>query len=256
MRGDTLPNPTNYLLTNYGVQALIDITPFGNQSTLVPFGNGFNNITEALNEVVNQYFFLSRGGYADNFVTGMAPAYTFTGVRIIGDPAQDYVFNTARKFGLMAERNTNFVLSRANADGTIDQINCPVTLCNLTDIGGGTTDGSAVSVEIRPNGKPVITTITPGATVTVQSAAGTVQGDTALTVTPALPPAGCKYVYAYGSVAPTAAVGSVLTGWNDYPGNGQFTIPNGAYVVVAAVNMSTSVVVAQGQATVVANAGG
>lgn len=249
-------NPTNYFLVNYAVQAQIDITPFGQQPTLAIFGNGFNNLTEALNEVIQQYFFLSRGGFADNFVTGMAPSYTFTGVRIIGDPAQDWMFSTARKFGLMVSRNTTFYLSRANADGTVDQISCPVTLCNITDTGGGTTDGSAVSVEIRFNGAPQITTITPAENISVESVAGTARGDTALTVTPALPPAGCKYVYAYGSVAPTATVGQVLTGWNDYPGNGQFTIPNGNFVVVAAVNYSTSVVIAQNQATVVANVGG
>lgn len=251
-----MPNPTNYLLVNYAVSCQIDITPFGNQRTYVEFGNGFNNIAEALNEVINQYFFLTDNGFARNYTTGMAPSYTFTGVRIIGDPAQDYIFNTARKFGLMTERNTNFILSRSNADGTVDQITCPITLCNITDIGGGTTDGSAVSVEIRPNGKPTISTLTPGQTVTVQSKAGTAQGDTALTVTPEIAPAGCKYVYAYGSVAPTATVGQVLTGWNDYNGDGQYTIPNGVYVVVAAVNIATSVVIAQGQATVVANSGG
>lgn len=251
-----MPNPTNYLLVNYALQAQIDTTPFGTSPTLATFGNGFNNVTEALNEVVNQYFFLSRGGFADNFVTGMAPSYTFTGVRIIGDPAQDFIFSTARKFGLMVSRNTTLVMSRSNADGTVDQISVPITFCNINDIGGGTTDGSAVSMEMRFNGAPVITTLTPAQTLTVESAAGTAQGDTALTVTPTLPPAGCKYVYAYGSVAPTATVGQVLTGWNDYPGDGQFTIPNGNYVVVAAVNLSTSVVMAQGQATVVANTGG
>lgn len=254
MRGDNLPD-TN-LQVNYAVSAQIDITPFGNQRTFVEFGNGFNNVAEALNEVINQYQFLTDNGFARNYVTGMAPGYTFTGVRIIGDPAQDFIFNAARKFGLMTERTTNFILSRSNANNTVDQITCQVTLCNLTDIGGATTDGSAVSVEIRPNGKPTIATITPGQTVSVESTAGTAQGDTTLTVTPEIAPAGCKYVYAYGSVAPTATVGQVLTGWNDYNGDGQYTIPNGAYVVVAAVNISTSVVVAQGQATVVANNGG
>ena len=256
MRGDFLPNPTNYLQVNYAVQAQIDTTPFGASQTLATFGNGFNNVTEALNEVVNQYFFLSRNGFADNFVTGMAPSYTFTGVRIIGDPAQDFIFATARKFGLMVSRNTTLVMSCSNADGTVDQITVPITLCNIVSTGGGTTDGGSVSVEMRFNGAPVLTTLTPAQTLTVQSAAGTAQGDTALTVTPTLPPAGCKYVYAYGSVAPTATVGQVLTGWNGYPGDGQFTIPNGNYVVVAAVNLSTSVVMAQGQATVVANNGG
>lgn len=241
----------NFLLVSHAIQAQIDITPNGEQSTWVTFGNGIENLTEALNEVVQQYYFFSDKGYARNYVTGMAPAYTCTGRRIIGDPAQDYIFNAARKFGLMVERNTNFQLSVGMADGTISQITCPVTIANVTDLGGATTDGSAVSFEVRFNGKPVLETITPSESITVESAAGTAQGDTKLTVTPATPIAGCKYVYDYGSVAPSAVVGQVLTGWNDYPGNGDFTIPNGNYVVVAMVNTATSVVVAQGQATVV-----
>lgn len=241
----------NFLLVAHGIQCEIDTTPNGQQRTWEPFGEGIENFSEALNEVVQQYFFFSNKGYASNYVTGMAPAYTCTGRRIIGDPAQDYIFDAARKYGLMVERNTNFRISVGNADGTINQITCPITLANMTDLGGGTTDGSAVSFEVRFNGKPTMTTITPGATLEVKSVAGTATGDTALSVVPEQAAAGCKYVWAYGSVAPTATVGSVLTGWNDFTA-GDYTIPNGNFVTVAMVNTSTSVVVATGQATVVA----
>ena len=88
----------------------------------------------------------------------------------------------------------------------------------------------------------------------MQSAAGTAAGDTKITVTPTDPIAGCKYVYAYGSVAPSAEVGQVLTGWNDFVNGQDYTMPNGNFVVVAMVNTSTSVVVATGRATVVAKA--
>ena len=245
----------NFLLVAHGIQAEIDTTPNGQSRTWVVFGNGIENIAEALNETVQQYFFFANKGYASNYVTGMAPAYTCTGRRIIGDPAQDYIFNAARKFGLMVERNTNFRLSVGNADGTITQITCPVTIANVTDLGGATTDGSAVSFEVRFNGKPTLSTITPGATLTVESAAGTTAGTTVVTVTPDTPAAGCAYVYNYGTEAPTATVGSVLTGWNDFTSGQEYEIPNGDYVVVAMVNTSTSVVVATGQATVTSNTG-
>lgn len=240
-----------FLLVSHAIQADIDITPNGTTRTWAVFGAGIENLAEALNEVVNQYFFFKDKGFAQNYVTGMAPAYTCTGRRIIGDPAQDWIFNAARKFGLMVERNTNFRISVGKADGTVDQITCGVTIANVTDLGGATTDGSAVSFEVRFNGKPTISTITPSEELEVQSVAGQAVGTTALTVTPSQPSAGCKYVYAYGSVAPTAEVGQVLTGWNDYS-DGEFTIPNGNFVVVAMVNTATSVVVATGQATVVA----
>lgn len=239
-----------FLLVSHAIQTEIDITPNGTSRTWVVLGAGIENISEALNEVIQQYFFFKDKGHARNYITGMAPAYTCTGRRIIGDPAQDWIFNAARKFGLMAERDTNFRLSVGKADGTIDQITCGVTIANVTDLGGATTDGSAVSFEVRFNGKPVLATITPSETLEVESVAGQSVGDTTLTVTPSQPAAGCKYVYAYGSVAPTAEVGQVLTGWNDYA-DGEFTIPSGNYVVVAMVNTATSVVVATGQATVV-----
>lgn len=251
-----MPDNQEFMLVAHGIQAEIDITPNGAASTWVVFGNGIENLAEALNETVQQYFFFADNGYPRNFVTGMAPAYTCTGRRIIGDPAQDYIFNPAQKFGLMVERNTNFRISVGQADGTISQITCPVTIANMTDFGGATTDGSAVSFEVRFNGKPTLATITPSNTLTVNSVAGTAEGDTLITVTPASPIAGCKYVYDYGTQAPTATVGSVLTGWNDFTNNTDYTIPNGDEVVVAMVNTSTSVVVAQGQATVVANTSG
>lgn len=244
--------PENFLLVAHGVQAEIDITPNEEARTWVIFGNGVENLTEALNETVQQYFFFADVGYARNYVTGMAPAYTCTGRRIIGDPAQDYIFNAARKYGLMVERNTNFRLSIGNIDGTVTQITCAVTIANMTDIGGATTDGSAVSFEVRFNGKPTVAIITPPSTLTVESAAGTAVGDTLITVTPTNPTAGCKYVYAYGTEAPTATVGQVLTGWNDFVNASDYTIPNGDYITVAMLNTSTSVVVATGQATVVA----
>lgn len=241
---------SDFLLVSHAIQSEIDTTPNGTARTWVTFGEGIENLSEALNEVVQQYFFFSDRGYAQNFVTGMAPAYTCTGRRIIGDAAQDYIFNAARKFGLMVERNTNFRLSVGQADGTVSQITCGVTIANVTDLGGATTDGSAVSFEIRFNGKPTLTTITPSDELTVTSAAGTTTGYTTLSVSPSTPLAGCKYVYAYGSVAPTATVGSVLTGWNDYS-NGDYEMPAGVTVVVAMVNTATSVVIAVGSATVV-----
>lgn len=250
-----MATPTNFLLVSHAIQAEIDTTPNGVASTWVQFGNGIENFAEALNETVQQYFFFSDGGFAKNFVTGMAPAYTCTGRRIVGDPAQDYIFNPAQKFGLMVERNTNFRISVGQADGTISQITCPVTIANMTDLGGATTDGSAVSFEVRFNGKPTLATITPSETLTVESAAGTAAGDTVITTTPASPLAGCKFVYSYGQTAPEATVGSVLTGWNVFTSGAQYTIANGQYVTVAMINVSTSVVVATGNTTVNANTG-
>lgn len=148
---------TNFLLVNHTIQVEIDTTPTAAQPTWVAFGDGIENLTEALNEVVQQYFFFSGGGFAQNYVTGMAPAYTVTGHRIVGDPALDWIFSPERKFGLMTQRNTQLRLSVAQADGSTEQITAPITLANLTDLGGATTDGAAISFEMRINGRPTLT---------------------------------------------------------------------------------------------------
>lgn len=138
----------------YEYTAEIDTTPSGASRAWAPLCAGFNNIAEALNETIQQYFFLCGNGFAANYVTGMAPAYTLSGVRVIGDAAQDFIFGFDTKFGTMKARETHFRLTRS--DGTNKEvISANVTLANITDIGGGTTDGSACSVEIRFNGAPV-----------------------------------------------------------------------------------------------------
>ena len=234
----------NFMLVSHAIQAEIDTTPNGSTRTWVIFGNGIENFAEALNEVVQQYFFFADHGFARNYVTGLAPAYTCSGRRIIGDAAQDYIFNAARKFGLMVERNTNFRISIGQADGSVMQITAGVTIANMSDLGGATTDGSAVSFEVRINGKPVVETVIPGNALTVAVNGGTV------TVTPAQPTAGCKYVIAYGTPAPMANVGDIITGWNDFNAETEYTFPTGATVVVAEIAVSTNVVTAVGQATV------
>jgi len=138
----------------YKYTAEIDITPQGPARTWAPLCAGFNNISEAMNETVQQYFFLCGRGQAVNYVTGMAPAMTFAGIRVIGDPAQDYMF--VQKYELMSKRDTHFRLTRTAEDGTASVVSANVTFANLSDVSGGTTDGSAISVEMRFNGAPYL----------------------------------------------------------------------------------------------------
>lgn len=138
----------------YKYTAEIDITPKGPARTWAPLCAGFNNISEAMNETIQQYFFLCGNGHGVNYVTGMAPSMTMAGVRVIGDAAQDFMFNS--KYTLMSSRDTHFRITRTAEDGTKHIISANVTFCNMSDISGGTTDGSAISVEMRFNGSPCI----------------------------------------------------------------------------------------------------
>lgn len=147
------------LLTVYNISASIGVSKSGDAGsetwTYAPLEDGWDNLAEALNEVVQQYQFLKNKGFATNHVTGMAPAYTLTGRRVVGDQAQDYIFR--KKYGLDTERQSSLKLEYNNAEGTKQTITCNCTLCNIQEFSGASTDDSAVSVEIRFDGKPVIT---------------------------------------------------------------------------------------------------
>lgn len=123
--------------------------------TYAPLEDGFDNISEALNEVVQQYFFLRDNGFARNHVTGMAPAFTLTGRRVMGDAAQDYIYG--RKYSLDTARQSSFQLKYSDAAGTEHTITCDCTICNIQEWSGATTEDSAISVEIRFDGAPKIT---------------------------------------------------------------------------------------------------
>lgn len=239
----------SYLLTQYGVELEIDTTPFAAARTWAPVCDGFNNLTEALNEQVQEYFFLCGKGFGSDEVTGIHPVIQLSGVRKVGDAAQDFIFGN--RLNLMEARKTNLRLSLANADGTVTRYTNHVTMKNVSSFGGATTDGAAVSVDFSFNGRPVVEIVAASETLAVTSAAGTASGTTVLTVVPTFPDAGCKFVYAVGDEAPSATPGNVLTDWNDFVNGATYQLASGKKVTVAMVNVSTYIVVGTGNATVV-----
>ena len=143
------------LMTMYGITAKIGTSKAQGDSgawTYAPFGDGIDNLTEALNEVVQQYFFLTDKGFAKNHVTGMAPTFTVTGRRVYGDQAQDYIFG--KKYGLDDQRISSFQLEYLDASGATVTITCDCTIANMQEFSGATTDDTAISMEIRFDGKP------------------------------------------------------------------------------------------------------
>lgn len=140
------------LFTVYGIEASI-LTASDPTETYSELADGIDNIAEALNEVVQQYFFLKDKGFATNHVTGMAPAYTLTGRRIMGDPAQDFIFG--KKYGLDTERQTTLQIKYMNGEAE-KTIECPCTICNIQEFSGASTDDSAISFELRFDGRPTV----------------------------------------------------------------------------------------------------
>ena len=172
------------LLTNYGVGLEIDITP-DLSPTWVELGEGLDNLAEALNEVINQYQFLNKGGYAESFVTGMQPIITLTGVRMLDDAAQNFIFG--KKYELLKNRKSSIRLTVVNpsASDTVITFN-DITLANIQEFGGGSVDGAGISVEFHSSEKPVTTGGDLIASLAVVSVAGTLAGDTSVYVNPTI----------------------------------------------------------------------
>lgn len=147
------------LMTMYNLTASIGTQKSGSAPsetwTYAELADGIDNIAEALNETVQQYFFLSDDGFARNHVTGMAPAFTLTGKRVVGDAAQDFIFS--QKYSLDTARQSSFQLKYTDGEGAEQTITCDCTICNIQEWSGATTDDSAISFEIRFDGKPTIT---------------------------------------------------------------------------------------------------
>jgi hypothetical protein len=140
-------------LVMYGVEVSLD-TGTPTTPNFQPFGDGWENISEALNEVVYSGYFLKDKGFGNSEVTAMQPAFTLTGKRKVGDPLQDYIFDPALKYGLGEVRKSTIKVDVAKGDGTIQSMTCPVTLTNIQEFSGNTQDGSAISLEVRFNGQP------------------------------------------------------------------------------------------------------
>ena len=144
------------LITNYDLTAKIGTALDNSTWTYKELGAGIDNISEALNEVVQQYHFLDDDGFARNHVTGMSPAFTLTGKRVIGDDAQDYIFG--KKYDLDGDRVSSFQLSYKPTSSTTTTITCDCTICNIQEFSGASTDDTAISFEIRFDGEPTVAT--------------------------------------------------------------------------------------------------
>lgn len=241
----------SWMLANYGVDFEINITPFEAAPTWAPICDGFDTPTEALNEQIQEYYSLCAKGYGSGDVIAIRPAYTITGYRKVGDAAQDFIFG--QKYTLMQGRRTQLRLSTPSADGTVTRYTNNVTMQEISSFGGSASSGAAVSVTFAFNGSPVVETVAASTALTVTSVAGASTGQTVITVAPTFPDAGCKFVYSWGNTAPAATNGSVLTGWNDFINGATYEIPSGKKVTVAMVNVSTYIVVGNGNATVVSH---
>ena len=205
----------NRFLTNYNITAEIGVALTGSTWTYAKLGAGIDNVAEALNEVIQQYQFLNGQGFAENHVTGAAPAWTLSGRRILGDTAQDYIAGLKYEFDDARKSSLRISYSKGTTTVYAQTITVPVTICNIVDIGGGaSTDDSVFSCEIRFDGKPTYT-----ATGLKLFASKVATGSSTVTILNAI--VGEAYYYKVGTVD-MPAVGtavSTLTSWTSSVGS-------------------------------------
>ena len=89
--------------------------------------------------------------------------------------------------------------------------------------------------------------------LTVQSAAGTAVGDTALTVTGYTLKSGESWAYKVGDAAATVRAGEVVTGWTAWNGTSDITAATGKKLALVALNAAGQAI-AYGSCTVTAKA--
>lgn len=233
---------------NYQIKLEIDTTPSASP-TWAELMEGIKNLAPALNEVIYQASYLSDAGWGSSEVTGGQFTVTLTGDRIVGNAAQDYIFSSAVQYGFGDARKTSFRITQPNGRVII----WPITLANITDGGGDSNQPNAITIAIHGNGRPTITGTDLIGDLTVVSVAGTLAGDTAVYVNPALG-GGNTYVY---KTAPSVALPtynqSLTTGWTAWDGSADITATTGNQIVVAEITAGNLAVKA-GKATVTSHA--
>ena len=140
------------ILANYKIAVSVE-TSSGTYSVL----NGIDNVTESVGRIVNTYHFLEDGGMARSHATGAAPSFTFTGRRICGDTAQDFIFAKKYAFGGDADVSLKIVVTTSEGlTPSTQTITADATIADVQEFSGSTTDDSAISITFNINGTPTV----------------------------------------------------------------------------------------------------
>lgn len=149
-------NSTGTFLVMYGVEVQINVSPSSTASYKV-IGDGITNLSEALNEVKQQMYYLINKGFGQSEVTAMHPAITFTGHRLEGDDAQNFIFGL--KYSLGSARKTDIkikVFDPETPTTVFSNYSVGVTVTDIQELSGATENGSDISFTLEFNGAPEV----------------------------------------------------------------------------------------------------
>lgn len=198
----------------------LDINPSGS-ANYVRLGDGLTTATPGNNETVDQKSYLDDDGGQSSEVTGFQYILAFSGDRIPGDDAQDFIFE--RIFALGESRHTNF--RATGADGTV--ISGDVTIANITPPGGDANAVQACGFELHFNGKPTLTAPVAATALSAVVAAGSAIGTTKFTATAG---AGNKLAYRLTSSALSANNRQYISIFTEYTSAANIPAASGQYL--------------------------
>jgi hypothetical protein len=155
----------------------IDITPNETTATYARLGAGLTGADPSNNEEMDQTAYLDGDGYKETEVIGAQFTLAFSGHRVVGDSAQDFIAGLEHELG--SNRKTTFRVT--DKDGNVKSGDC--TIANV-DFGGGDAGAKVeISFEIHLAGKPAVTPKAAATALTATVGVGAAVGTTEFTAT-------------------------------------------------------------------------
>lgn len=126
-------------------------------ATFAPLAAGINNFTPSLNETTVNDVYFDGEGYGSTDVTGKRLQLAYTGHRLEGDAAQDYIASHVLAIG--DDLKTLARWTQADGSTIVGQ----VTISAIVTSGGAPGAKQTLSFTLAFNGKPVYTAPVPKA---------------------------------------------------------------------------------------------
>lgn len=138
---------------NYETEAFINTSPESDSPTWESMANLMTNMSQSLNEVLQQLTYYADKGWGSTEVTGAQMTLTVTGSVKPGDKACDYILSDKVMYGLGDARKTHMKLQKG-----AKVILWPITLANITPAYGDANNINSLTATIHGNGRPTIGT--------------------------------------------------------------------------------------------------
>ncbi len=197
---------------NYQYANLINITPTEPEKTWAFIGQGIDEISPDRSEKVDEREDYSTGGNTQTTVTGVTKTLSVSGVRLIGDEAQDWIASIEEVFG--GERETQY--RQVSPTGEIIEEKVTVRDIVATGSNGAASDKQAFSFTLARNDTPELIQPAKGThlpnSVNVEAVTVAVGGSTTVTptVTPETASNWCLFAIEDTDIARVTADGKVI----------------------------------------------